>query len=117
MNNKLYTFLLALMVILFAYMYATNKMIVFNHSGKRLEKLTVDSEFSHKELINIQAGEIMKFTFFSPFSKRVKIQIRQSGKISNTTFSLSGFFLGEKYNQVEIGIDGEMEAGILGIEK
>lgn len=117
MNKRLYTFLLALMVILFAYMYATNKMIVFNHSGKTIEKLTVDSEFSHKELTDIADGEIMRFTFFSPFNKKVKIQIRQSGQISNTTFSLSGFFLDEKYNQVEIGTDGQMEAGILGIEK
>lgn len=117
MNKRVAVFIIVLMVLLVAYMYSANKMIIYNHSGQTIDNIIVDAEFSHKELKNVQEGDVLKFTFFSPLDKKVKIQTKQPNNIRNTTFTLQGFFLGEKYNQVEITADGEIKSGALGIER
>jgi len=117
MNKRTTIFLIVLCAFLFGYMYATNKMIIFNHSGKTIEKLVVESEFSKKELDSIPDGAEMKFTLFSPFDKKVHIKLSQPDQIRSATFKLQGFFLGENYNQVEIGNDAVIKTGSLGIKK
>lgn len=114
MNKRLTIFLITLVVFLFAYIYSTSKMIVFNHSGSDITKLVVEAEFSHKELVNVKNGEVLTFTFFSPFSKKVHLNIQQPNQIRSKTFNLQGLFVTQKYNQVEIG-EVDIRTGNLGL--
>ena len=116
MNRRVTIFMIVLFLSLVAYMYAINKMVIYNHSGKVIEKIIVDSEFLHKELSNVKDGAAMKFSLFSPFDKKVHIKIQLPDQIRSTTFKLEGFFLGEQYNQVEIRTDGTVQEGALGLE-
>ncbi len=117
MNKRVTVFLIVLVLFLFGYMYAANKMIVFNDSGQSIDKIIVDTEFSHREKSDVKDGAVLKFTFFSPFDKKVKIVVKQPNKIRTKVFNLRGFFLGEKYNQVLITADDDIESGTLGIDK
>ena len=116
MNKRVTIFMIVLALLLVGYLYAANKMVIYNHTGKVIEKIIVDSEFLHKELVNVKAGAAMKFSFFSPFDKTVRVKILQPGKIRTSTFKLEGFFPGEQYNQVEIDTTLVIKTGALGIE-
>lgn len=116
MNRRVVVFLFVLVTFLFLYLYSTSKMIIFNHSGATIDKLVVDATFTHKELNNIQNGEVLTFTFFSPFNKKVHLNIQQPNQIRSKTFNLQGLFITQKYNQVEI-TDVEIKTGNLGIKK
>lgn len=116
MNRRVTIFMIVLLLLLIGYLYASNKMIIYNHSGKVIEKITVDSEFLHKELVNVKVDAAMKFTFFSPFDKTVRIKVQQLDQIRTTTFKLEGFGLGEQYNQVEIDTTAIIKEGALGLE-
>lgn len=116
MNKRATIFTVVLFFLLVAYLYASNKMVIYNHSGKVIEKIIVDSEFLHKELNNVKEDAAMKFSLFSPFDKKVHVKIMQPGQIRSATFKLEGFFLGEQYNQVEISPDGSVKEGALGLE-
>lgn len=116
MDRRVSIFLVVLMLFLAVYLYATNKLVIYNHSGAVIKKITVEAEYRHKELVNIDADEVLRFTFFAPFNKRVKIKVEMPDQIRTVTFSLSGFFIGEQYNQVEITPDGTIQYGALGLE-
>lgn len=116
MNKRLTIFLISLVVFLFAYIYSTSKMIVFNHSGETISKLVVDAAFTHNELVNIENGEVLTFTIFSPFDKKVHLNIQQPNQIRSKTFKLQGLFVTQKYNQVEIGAV-DIRTGNLGLQK
>lgn len=116
MNRRVVVFLFVLVTFLFVYLYSTSKMIIFNHSGATIDKLVVDAAFTHKELSNVKNGEVLTFTFFSPFDKKVHLNIQQPNEIRSKTFKLQGLFVTQKYNQVEIG-EVEIRTGNLGIQK
>lgn len=116
MNKRVTVFLIVLTLLLVGYLYAANKMVIYNHTGKVIEKIIVDSEFLHKELVNVKVDAAMKFSLFSPFDKTVKVKIQQPGQIRTTTFKLEGFFPGEQYNQVEIDSTLVIKTGALGLE-
>ena len=116
MNKRVTIFFFFFLLLLVGYLYASNKMIIYNHSGKVIEKITVDSEFLHKELVNVKVDEVMRFTLFSPFDKTVHIKVVQPNQIRSTTFKLEGFGLGEQYNQVEIDTTTTLKKGALGLE-
>lgn len=115
MNKKSVIFSMVLAFIVLGYLYASNKMVIFNHSGKTIEKLSVQSEFLHKDLVDIKDGQVLRFSLFSPLDKKVRISVKFPEQIQSTTFSLRGFFLGEEYNQVELTQEG-IKQGTLGIK-
>ncbi len=117
MNKRTAIFVLVLVLLLTAYLYSCNKMVVFNHSGTTLESINIETEFMHKKLTTLDTNEVLRFTVFSPFDKSVKIKVQQPDRINSIRFSLQGFFLGENLNQVEITPDGEIRHGALGLER
>ena len=116
MNRRVVVFLFVLVTFLFIYLYSSSKMIVFNHSGSSIDKLIIDASFTHKELSNVKEGEVLTFTFFSPFNKKVHLSIQQPNQIRSKTFKLQGLFVNQKSNQVEIN-DVDIRTGNLGIKK
>lgn len=117
MNKRSVVFIICLLILIMLYLYATNKMVVFNHSNQAIQKILITSEFSNKEITNIKENAVLKFTFFSPLDKKVKIKVEQPNNIRTVTFTLKGFFLGEQYNQVEITPTGEIRQGTLGLKQ
>jgi len=116
MNKRSTFFLLLLVTLVLMYLYAVNKMVIYNHSKQVVNKVTVTSEFTQKTFKDVPDNEVMKFTFFAPFDKKVKVKIEQPNQINTITFTLKGFFLGEQYNQIEITQTGEIKQGALGLE-
>ena len=114
-NRRNFVFVLVLMILILAYLYASNKMIVYNHSGQAIEKIWIKTEFMNKELSDVKDGEVLKFSVFAPFNKKVQIKTKTPAQINAVSFSLRGFFLGEEYNQVELTQEG-IKQGTLGIK-
>lgn len=116
MNKRSTIFLVFLVALVLMYLYAVNKMVIYNHSKQVINKVTVTSEYTQKEIKDVPDNEIMRFTFFAPFDKKVKVKIEQPNQIRTVSFTLKGFFLGEQYNQIEITASGEIKQGALGLE-
>ncbi|HNE51415.1 MAG TPA: hypothetical protein PKM51_05775 [Chitinophagales bacterium] len=118
MNTKTSTvFITALMIVLLSYMYAMYKVVIFNHSGRVIELITLEGEFAHKKAENIPDGLSLHYTLFSPFNKKVHIVLKQPDNIKSITFSLEGLFPLEQRNQLEILPDGSIRHGALGLKQ
>lgn len=105
-NTRNFVFVLVLMILVLGYLYASNKMVVYNHSGQVIEKIWIKSEFMNKELSEVKDGAVLKFSIFAPFNKKIQIKTKTPSQINAVTFSLRGFFLGEEYNQIELTQEG-----------
>ena len=113
-TRSTYIFLFVLMILIGAYLYASHKMVIYNHSGYSIETIRVESEFMKREIKAVKNGEKIKFSLFSPFDKKVSIKVRQQNGIKSTVFHLQGFLLGEDLNQVEI-VENGIKHGALGL--
>ncbi|MCB0508765.1 MAG: hypothetical protein R2739_07370 [Chitinophagales bacterium] len=109
-------FVIVLLLLVLVYLYSMNKMVLYNHSGKVIEQVTVDAEFKHFELNDVNQDAVLHFTVFAPFNKRIRVKVKQIDGIKTIHFKLNGFALGEQFNQVELKQDGNLEYGALGLE-
>lgn len=104
------------MVALLSYLYAMYKVVIYNHSGKPIDKISLEAEFVHREQVHVDDRSVLKYNLFCPFKKTVRITVKQPGHINSLIFHLEGFFPGEQMNQVEICADGSIKQGALGLE-
>jgi hypothetical protein len=79
-----------------------------------IEKLTVQSKWLNRKLVNIRDQQVMHFSIFAPFSRQVRISVENPNQIRSATFEVQRALSGERYNQVEIGFAGDIKVGELG---
>lgn len=110
-------FILILMLFLVGYLYANNKIIIFNHSGNAIKKITINAKYLNKTIENVKDNEVHSFVIFAPFDKKVQVKVYTQNSILSSTFTLKGFLIGEKFNQIEINKTETINVGALGLEQ
>lgn len=107
-------FILVLVICLLFYMTSRYQLVVYNNSGQRIEKLTIQSDWFNKDIRNFEHTKELHYTVFAPFKKEIRIIVENPNQIRTATFQLKYPLAGAKYNQVEIGFAAEIKVGALG---
>jgi hypothetical protein len=116
-RHRVTIFIVVLMGCIFAYLYSMNKLIIFNHSEKIIQKITIQSKHKNLVLNDVKPNTIARVSIFAPFNKSVKVKVEQIETVQSIQFKLEGFIFGERLNQIEIDKNGALQHGALGLEK